>query len=130
MVKQPEQLCDFALSLLLKETHFECVMLQLDFDLRRTKRSTSLLSGTWKDQYKYLLFSNQMVKENLRHFVLIYVSRATSWARRSELSHMQTFEQPHGKTNNLHMRKQKAQISFAVTAKLISAFVFATGKEQ
>ena len=39
-----------------------------------------------------------------------------------------TFEPPHGKTNNLHMRKTKAQISFsfAVTAKLISAFVFAT----
>ena len=30
------------------------------------------------------------------------------------------------KTNNLHMRKTKTQISFAVTAKLISAFVFAT----
>ena len=30
------------------------------------------------------------------------------------------------KTNNLHMRKQRPQISFAVTAKLISAFVFAT----
>ena len=30
------------------------------------------------------------------------------------------------KTNNLLMRKPKAQTSFAVTAKLISAFVFAT----
>ena len=30
------------------------------------------------------------------------------------------------KTGFLHMRKQKTQISFAVTAKLISAFVFAT----
>ena len=36
------------------------------------------------------------------------------------------FEPLHGKTNNLHMRKTKAQISFVVTAKLISAFVFAT----
>ena len=35
-------------------------------------------------------------------------------------------EPAHGKTNNLHRRKQNAQISFAVTAKLISAFVFAT----
>ena len=35
-------------------------------------------------------------------------------------------EPPHGKTNNLHRRKTKTQISFAVTAKLISAFVFAT----
>ena len=34
-------------------------------------------------------------------------------------------EPPHGLTNNLHMPKQKTQISFAVTAKLISAFVFA-----
>ena len=30
------------------------------------------------------------------------------------------------KTGHLHMRKTKAQISFAVTVKLISAFVFAT----
>ena len=35
-------------------------------------------------------------------------------------------EPPHGKTSNLHRRKTKAQISFALTAKLISAFVFAT----
>ena len=35
-------------------------------------------------------------------------------------------EPPHGKTNNLHRAKTEAQISFAVTAKLISAFVFAT----
>ena len=35
-------------------------------------------------------------------------------------------EPAHGKTNNLHRRKQNAQISFAVTAKLISAFVFST----
>ena len=36
------------------------------------------------------------------------------------------FEPPREKTNNMHMRKQlKTQISFAVTAKLISAFVFA-----
>ena len=35
-------------------------------------------------------------------------------------------ERPHEKTNVLHMRKQRPQISFAVTAKLISAFVFAT----
>ena len=40
------------------------------------------------------------------------------------------FEPPHGKTNNMHRRKQKTQISFAVTAKLISAFVFATGIVQ
>ena len=33
-------------------------------------------------------------------------------------------EPPHGKTNNLHMQKQRH--SNAVTAKLISAFVFAT----
>ena len=35
-------------------------------------------------------------------------------------------EPVHGKTNNLHMRKQKTQISCAVTAQLISAFVFDT----
>ena len=34
-----------------------------------------------------------------------------------------TFEPPHGKTNNLHWRKQRRR---SVTAKLISAFVFAT----
>ena len=39
-----------------------------------------------------------------------------------------TFEPPRGKTNNLHIiyAKTKTQINFAVTAKLISAFVFAT----
>ena len=37
-----------------------------------------------------------------------------------------TLEPPHEKTNNLHRQKTKPQISFAVTAKLISAFVFAT----
>ena len=36
------------------------------------------------------------------------------------------FEPRHEKTGFLHMRKQKTQISFAATAKLISAFVFAT----
>ena len=35
-------------------------------------------------------------------------------------------EPSHGKTCNLPRRKQMAQISFAVTAKLISAFVFTT----
>ena len=35
--------------------------------------------------------------------------------------------EPHGeKTNKLHMQKTKVQISFAITAKLIRAFVFAT----
>ena len=37
-----------------------------------------------------------------------------------------TFEPRYEKTGFLHMRKTKMQISFAVTAKLISAFVFAT----
>ena len=37
------------------------------------------------------------------------------------------YEPSHGKTNNLQRQKQRpAQISFAVTAKLISAFVFST----
>ena len=36
-----------------------------------------------------------------------------------------SFEPPHEKTNNLHMRKQRRR-SASVTAKLISAFVFAT----
>ena len=40
-------------------------------------------------------------------------------------AHLITNEPPHGKTNNLQRRKQ-TQISFAVTAKLISAFVFAS----
>ena len=39
---------------------------------------------------------------------------------------LKTFEPVHEKTNNLHYAKTKTQISFAVTAKLISAFVFAT----
>ena len=36
------------------------------------------------------------------------------------------YEPPHNITNNLHMPKTKAQISYAVTAQLISAFAFAT----
>ena len=40
------------------------------------------------------------------------------------------YEPCHGKTGFLHMRKTKAQISFVVTAKLISAFVFATWTVQ
>ena len=36
------------------------------------------------------------------------------------------FEPPHGKSNNPHWQKTKAQISCAVTAQLINAFVFAT----
>ena len=39
---------------------------------------------------------------------------------------MMTFEPRWEKTGFLHMRKIKTQISFAVTAKLINAFVFAT----
>ena len=35
-------------------------------------------------------------------------------------------ERHHEKTINLHMRKTKTSISFAVTGKLIVAFVFAT----
>ena len=44
----------------------------------------------------------------------------------AEIRQEDIFVPPHGKTNNLHRRKTKTQISFAVTAKLISAFVFAT----
>ena len=36
------------------------------------------------------------------------------------------YEPHHDKTNILHMRKQRRRSAFAVTAKLISAFVFAT----
>ena len=36
------------------------------------------------------------------------------------------YELRHEETGFLHMRKTKTQISFAVTAKLISAFVFDT----
>ena len=48
------------------------------------------------------------------------VSRAKIVTENGQLSRVMK------KTNNLHMRKTKTQISFAVTAKLISAFVFAT----
>ena len=42
----------------------------------------------------------------------------------------ETYEARREKTNVLHMRKTKTQISVAVTAKLISAFVFATWTVQ
>ena len=41
-------------------------------------------------------------------------------------SYKNFIEPPHGKTNYLQYAKTETQISFAVTAKLISAFVFAT----
>ena len=51
----------------------------------------------------------------------LHVSPAT------EVSLLPSSEPPRRKTNNLHMRKQRRRsASFAVTAKLISAFVFAT----
>ena len=40
------------------------------------------------------------------------------------------YEPSHEKTNNLNRQKTKTQITFAVTAKLISAFVFASRKVQ
>ena len=40
-------------------------------------------------------------------------------------SERKRYEPRHEKTSFLHMRKTKTQMSFAVTAKLISAFVFA-----
>ena len=42
------------------------------------------------------------------------------------MSRFVTIEPPREKTNVLHMRKKRTQISFAVTAKLICVFVFAT----
>ena len=44
---------------------------------------------------------------------------------RKKKTMLDTFEPRREKTNILHMQKTKTQISFAVTAKLISAFVFA-----
>ena len=41
-------------------------------------------------------------------------------------SNYASFEPPRGKTNNLHRRKQRRRSASRVTAKLISAFVFAT----
>ena len=46
---------------------------------------------------------------------------------KDHLRYANLFEPPHEKTNNLHTRKQKAQISFVVTARLFSSFVFTTG---
>ena len=43
-----------------------------------------------------------------------------------DLSSASLYEPRHEKTGFLHMQKTKTQISFAVTAKLISVFVFAT----
>ena len=50
--------------------------------------------------------------------IVLSKKRLTSWLKTR-------YEPPRGKTNNLHMRKQSRR-SASVTAKLISAFVFAT----
>ena len=49
---------------------------------------------------------------------------------KSSFSHYATHEPHHEKTAFFAYAKTKTQISFAVTAKLISAFVFATGIVQ
>ena len=62
--------------------------------------------------------------------IYVYGDLSTSISYTASISNLtnlkMTNKPPHGKTNNLHRRKTKTQISFAVTAKLISAFVFAT----
>ena len=56
----------------------------------------------------------------LFYFILFSVSYLTS------VLVSETYEPPQEKTNNLHICEKNMQISFAVTAKLISAFVYAT----
>ena len=60
-------------------------------------------------------------------FFNVIIQRYHQFKFRVFVSILKLFEPPHGKTNNLPIKaKTKAQISFAVTAKLIRAFVFAT----
>ena len=56
----------------------------------------------------------------------LYVTALPFICMRQDLHPIRPYEPPQGKANKFAYAKTKAQISFAVTAKLISAFVFAT----
>ena len=66
----------------------------------------------------------------MNYLVLLICSEATSLFQACEndkYPKLPIINEPrHVKTGFLHMRKTKTQISFAIAAKLISAFVFAT----
>ena len=69
----------------------------------------------------FFLFSTLYVYTYLKHIQIVTNQGDNLNSQDTGL----LFELPHWKTNNLYANT-KAQISFAVTAKLISAFVFAT----
>ena len=99
---------------ILKISKFFC---QMKFSILAAERNFCILHGHVFVIHIYL-----------DYFPLVY-NQILSWA--IGFLSCETNEPPHGKTNNLHMRicayaKTKAQISFAVTAKLISIFVFDT----
>ena len=59
-------------------------------------------------------------------FVFFYAKSRVSHDAAQITSYMSQFEPRHEKTNILYMRKQRRRSASGVTAKLISAFVFAT----
>ena len=59
-------------------------------------------------------------------FVVTWLSHMRTKIKLNDKTIEWMFEPCREKTGFLHMRKTKTQISFVVTAKLISAFVFAT----
>ena len=64
----------------------------------------------------------------LSMFIIFIVQKSDCLSLSIDKDHLnpELYESRCEKTGYLHMRKTKTQISFAVTAKLISAFVFAT----
>ena len=100
-------------------------------NIRANSTCRPCLLAPWIVQYFFFL--NPAVQAS-SHFLWLYrpfyLRQCRKHHQRPNFSHQPLFEPPHGKTNNLHRRKQRRRSAsrpgFTVTAKLISAFVFAT----
>ena len=72
-------------------------------------------------------FVSDLVGNHEYQLICVFVIHILkSWFFSGQGSKNFRYEPQHGKTNNLHRRKQRRRSAFAVTAKLLSAFVFAT----
>ena len=83
------------------------------------------------NQYRFLESDRNAVQQYLSEYLHFHQTKSTEYSPCffggiMLLQYLSLLEPRREKTGFLHMRKTKTQISFAVTAKLISAFVFAT----
>ena len=92
------------------------LMLYVHSKQRRSYRDSHLLNHTVPGQ----------ISQFTSTYCNLVVSPVTDILLFLNQQKREQYEPRHEKTNVLQMRKTKKQISFAVTAKLVSAFVFAT----